>query len=100
MNLISGRHMFLLIDSLRAKTDIKRPPAKIVIVSNESTWTDQCYNWAHDMLAPRLKNWPIISKVSPGTRACPLTMNHPNCLVLVQGVDNSDAIHDFVEKNK
>ncbi len=100
MQIISERVMFLLTDELRSKEGGSRPPIKVVLVSGDKDWLQDSFNWVHDLFAPKLKTMPTISQVAPNTRACPLVMNHPNCLVLIQDVDNSDAIQDFGEKNK
>jgi hypothetical protein len=101
MYALSERMMFLLVEKLREIKVLphQRPKIKIVIVSNDSNWRSDCFNWIHDHFGLELKHFPTISLVAPKTRACSLSMDHPNCLVLLQGEDNSCAIKEFLERN-
>lgn len=102
MKVVSEKVMFLLADKLSGAevSANQRPQLKIAMISSNKSWVEACNNWIHDIIGPRLKTFPAISSAAPDTRACPLTMNHPNCLVLLEGVDNSDAIQDFLNKNR
>ena len=78
---------------------------KIVIAGLTDEWNDACYNWVIDSLSKKMnlapEKFPNISVLKQKNDwAFPRTCNHPNALVLLEGVDNSDAIKYFIERQQ
>lgn len=79
-----------------------RPSSKIVILSKSKEWAAKVWSWVLESLVAYFINTPpgIVECSQNNQRALSLVIDHPNCLVLLEGEDNEDAIKDFIQKQK
>ncbi len=93
---------FSIVESLRAQR-LPVTSHKIIISGLTRQWTNECCDWAFDYFMRRLTLAPqrgpnIVTVGQNNTRAFSRACDHPNALVILEGVDNSDAILDYLAR--